>query len=88
MSFLTWFAHSPIASFVKVFGAGVLGWLLAWVVGCLTVPPDSLPTPLSGFRSLAFGPRGERTATRFGGDAGFKRGSSFRLWWGQGGTGI
>lgn len=28
MTFLTWFAHSPIASFVKVFGAGVLGWFL------------------------------------------------------------
>ncbi len=28
MSFLTWFAHSPIASFTKVFGAGVLGWVL------------------------------------------------------------
>jgi hypothetical protein len=28
MSFLTWLAHSPIASFFKVFGAGVLGWVL------------------------------------------------------------
>jgi hypothetical protein len=28
MTFLTWFAHSPLASFFKVFGAGVLGWLL------------------------------------------------------------
>jgi hypothetical protein len=28
MTFLTWFAHSPLASFVKVFGAGFLGWLL------------------------------------------------------------
>jgi hypothetical protein len=28
MTFLTWFAHSPIASFLKVFGAGFLGWLL------------------------------------------------------------
>ena len=28
MTFLTWLAHSPIASFLKVFGAGVLGWVL------------------------------------------------------------
>lgn len=28
MSVLTWLAHSPIASFVKVFAAGVLGWVL------------------------------------------------------------
>jgi hypothetical protein len=28
MSILTWLAHSPIASFFKVFGAGVLGWVL------------------------------------------------------------
>jgi hypothetical protein len=28
MTFLTWLAHSPIASFFKVFGAGVLGWVL------------------------------------------------------------
>lgn len=28
MSALTWLAHSPIASFLKVFGAGVLGWVL------------------------------------------------------------
>jgi hypothetical protein len=28
MSFLTWLAHSPIASFLKVFVAGVLGWVL------------------------------------------------------------
>jgi hypothetical protein len=28
MSFLTWLAHSPLASFFKVFSAGVLGWLL------------------------------------------------------------
>ena len=28
MSVLEWVANSPIASFFKVFGAGVLGWLL------------------------------------------------------------
>jgi len=28
MTFLTWLAHSPIASFLKVFGAGALGWVL------------------------------------------------------------
>jgi hypothetical protein len=28
MSVLTWLAHSPIASFFKVFSAGVLGWVL------------------------------------------------------------
>jgi hypothetical protein len=28
MSALVWLAHSPLASFIKVFGAGVLGWLL------------------------------------------------------------
>jgi hypothetical protein len=28
MTFLTWVAHSPIASFLKVFGAGFLGWFL------------------------------------------------------------
>jgi hypothetical protein len=28
MTFLTWLAHSPIASFFKVFAAGVLGWVL------------------------------------------------------------
>jgi hypothetical protein len=28
MTILTWLAHSPIASFFKVFGAGVLGWVL------------------------------------------------------------
>lgn len=28
MSLTTWLAHSPIASFLKVFGAGVLGWVL------------------------------------------------------------
>ena len=28
MKFNTWLAVSPIASFVKVFGAGVLGWIL------------------------------------------------------------
>jgi hypothetical protein len=28
MTFLTWLAHSPVASFLKVFSAGVLGWLL------------------------------------------------------------
>jgi hypothetical protein len=27
MTFLTWLAHSPIASFFKVFSAGILGWL-------------------------------------------------------------
>ncbi len=28
MGFLTWLATSPIASFFRVFGAGVLGWVL------------------------------------------------------------
>jgi len=28
MSVLSWLAHSPLASFVKVFAAGVLGWLI------------------------------------------------------------
>jgi hypothetical protein len=28
MTFLTWLAHSPIASFLKVFSAGILGWVL------------------------------------------------------------
>ena len=28
MSVLEWVANSPIASFFKVFGAGVLGWVL------------------------------------------------------------
>jgi hypothetical protein len=28
MSILKWVANSPIASFCKVFGAGVLGWVL------------------------------------------------------------
>ena len=28
MTFLTWLATSPLASFVKVFTAGVLGWVL------------------------------------------------------------
>lgn len=28
MTFLTWLAHSPIASFLKVFAAGFLGWIL------------------------------------------------------------
>jgi len=28
MTFLTWLAHSPLASFFKVFSAGALGWLL------------------------------------------------------------
>lgn len=28
MTFLTWLAHSPLASFFKVFAAGVLGWVL------------------------------------------------------------
>lgn len=28
MTLLTWLAHSPIASFLKVFGAGALGWVL------------------------------------------------------------
>jgi len=28
MSTLKWVANSPIASFCKVFGAGVLGWVL------------------------------------------------------------
>jgi len=27
MTFLTWLACSPLASFVKVFSAGVLGWV-------------------------------------------------------------
>lgn len=26
--FLIWFANSPIASFLRVFGAGVLGWII------------------------------------------------------------
>lgn len=38
MTFLTWFAHSPLASFVKVFGSGVLGWLLI-NVDTLTIHP-------------------------------------------------
>lgn len=28
MTFLTWLAHSPLASFFKVFAAGGLGWVL------------------------------------------------------------
>jgi hypothetical protein len=28
MTFLTWLAHSPLASFCKVFAAGGLGWVL------------------------------------------------------------
>lgn len=28
MQFLQWLAHSPLASFVKVFGSGILGWVL------------------------------------------------------------
>ena len=28
MTFTTWLAHSPLASFIKVFGAGCLGWFL------------------------------------------------------------
>jgi hypothetical protein len=28
MTFLTWLAHSPIASFLKTFGAACLGWLI------------------------------------------------------------
>ena len=28
MTFLTWLAVSPLASFAKVFSAGVLGWVL------------------------------------------------------------
>lgn len=28
MTFLTWLAVSPLASFAKVFTAGVLGWVL------------------------------------------------------------
>jgi hypothetical protein len=28
MTFLIWLANSPLASFFKVFGAGVLGWVL------------------------------------------------------------
>ena len=28
MSALVWLAHSPVASFLKVFSAGVLGWVL------------------------------------------------------------
>ena len=28
MTFLIWLACSPLASFVKVFSAGVLGWVL------------------------------------------------------------
>ena len=27
MTFTTWLAHSPLASFLKVFGAGFLGWV-------------------------------------------------------------
>jgi len=27
-NFLEWLASSPLASFAKIFGAGVLGWLL------------------------------------------------------------
>jgi hypothetical protein len=27
-NFLEWLATSPLASFAKIFGAGVLGWLL------------------------------------------------------------
>lgn len=26
--FLVWFANSPIASFLRVFGAGILGWII------------------------------------------------------------
>jgi hypothetical protein len=28
IQFLIWFANSPIASFLRVFGAGVLGWVI------------------------------------------------------------
>ena len=28
LDFLCWLANSPIASFGKIFGAGVLGWVL------------------------------------------------------------
>ena len=28
MNFMRWFADSPLASFIRVFGAGVLGWVL------------------------------------------------------------
>jgi hypothetical protein len=28
MKFLTWFASSPIASFLRTFGAGLLGWVI------------------------------------------------------------
>lgn len=28
MTVLQWLAHSPLASFVKVFAAGILGWVL------------------------------------------------------------
>jgi len=28
VTFLTWLAHSPLASFFKVFAAGVLAWVL------------------------------------------------------------
>ena len=28
-NFLIWLASSPLASFVKIFGAGVLGWFVA-----------------------------------------------------------
>ena len=28
MTVLTWLAHSPLASFFKVFAAGILGWVL------------------------------------------------------------
>jgi hypothetical protein len=27
--FLSWLASSPLASFAKIFGAGVLGWVVA-----------------------------------------------------------
>ena len=27
-NFKTWLANSPLASFVKIFGAGVLGWFV------------------------------------------------------------
>ena len=26
--FLVWFAKSPVASFLRVFGAGLLGWII------------------------------------------------------------
>jgi len=28
MTFMTWFAISPIASFLRTFGASVLGWVI------------------------------------------------------------